>query len=125
MIKNKIFLKNSFLLPKFGLENKKTIAIMMPVLKEIEPTALPNAIWGIFSNDEVMEIIASGRVVQILTKVAPITKSGILNVLAIQIDISTNTSLHFRTRIKPIANKMYTTAIFPKINTPIFCVTLL
>ena len=77
------------------------IAIIIAVLAVTDPTALPIAIELLPENVAMVETKISGKVVAILTIVAPIINFGMLNTSAIQTALSTNTSPPFIIKNRP------------------------
>jgi len=90
-----------FLVSIVELRNIMLIAIIIAVLAVTDPTALPIAIELLPENVAMVETKISGKVVAILTIVAPIINFGMLNTSAIQTALSTNTSPPFIIKNRP------------------------
>ncbi len=106
-VRRKIPVSRSFFLSvSAGCINMMVSARMNPVLTAIDPMALPKAISVLPRMAELPETMASGKVVQILTRVAPIMMFGTFRTLATHIVESMNQSEPLIIRAKPIRNMM-------------------
>ena len=75
-----------------------------PKLQMTEPTAFPKAVSGWFFTEARKETENSGKVVKMLTNVAPITNLGTFNLFAIATDESVNQLAPFEIRKRPKQN---------------------
>ena len=106
-------LKRYAFLSKACGKNKRDTAIISPMFAFTLPTALPIAIAALPSPAAMDDVISSGKVVPMLTTVAPMMNCGTPDISAILLAESTNQSPPLMIRTSPTRNKNTVRQISP------------